>query len=435
MNYTAPEPDQDVYHNLQWLMFLRVVFTTLLLGSSIVFQLRTSPSPMALPLLILYGLIATIFLLSFLYVFLLKRIKRKRLFAFVQISIDTLVVSLIIFVTGGLASIFSFLYLLVVIYGSLFFFRRGSLVTAAFCSIQYGVLVDLEYFGFLTPLGVGEGLTAANYQGIEVFYKILITMAACFTVALLSSLLSEREKETQRELAAIQEHVKRVEKLAAMGELAAGIAHEIKNPLASLSGAAQLLLDDLEVQPEHFKLMQIIHRETDRLSLLINDFLMFARPPAGQTEPIELESALRETLTLFAKDSDSLARISIREDFLPNTWIEFDPTHLRQIMWNLLLNAAEAIETKGEIGIKMFLAKNRKVGIEVNDSGCGIPANRLPSIFDPFYTSKPNGTGLGLSIVHNILDSYESRLDVESRKDVGTRFRFILNRIDPPRQV
>ncbi len=414
-------------------MFLRVVFTTLLLGSSIAFQLRTSPSPMALPLLILYGLIATIFLVSFLYVFLLKRIKRKRLFAFVQISIDTLVVSLIIFVTGGFASIFSFLYLLVVIYGSLFFFRRGSLVTAGLCSIQYGVLVDLEYFGFLTPFGVGESLTAANYQGIEVFYKILITMAACFIVALLSSLLSEREKETQRELAAIQEHVKRVGKLAAMGELAAGIAHEIKNPLASLSGATQLLLDDLEVQPEHFKLMQIIHRETDRLSLLINDFLIFARPPAGQTEPIELESVLRETLTLFTKDSACLAKISIREDFLPDIWIEFDPTHLRQIMWNLLLNAAEAIETKGEIGIKMFFAKNRKVGIEVNDNGCGIPAHRLPSIFNPFYTSKSNGTGLGLSIVHNILDSYESRLDVESRQDFGTRFTFILSRIDPPR--
>ena len=421
-------------------MFLRVVFTTLLLGSSIVFQLRTSPSPMALPLLILYGLIATIFLLSFLYVFLLKRIRRKRLFAFVQISVDTLVVSLIIFVTGGFASIFSFLYLLVVIYGSLFFFRRGSLVTAGLCSIQYGVLVDLEYFGFLTPFGVflppwggGAGLTAANYQGIEVFYKIVITMAACFTVAFLISLLSEREKETKRELAAIQEHVKRVEKLAAMGELAAGIAHEIKNPLASLSGATQLLLDDLEVQPEHFKLMQIIHRETDRLSLLINDFLIFARPPVGRTEPIELESVLRETLTLFAKDSACQARISIREDFLRDTWIEFDPTHLRQIMWNLLLNAAEAVEIKGEIGIKMFLAKNRKVGIEVSDNGCGIPAHRLPSIFNPFYTSKPNGTGLGLSIVHNILDSYESRLDVESREGVGTRFTFILNRIDPAR--
>jgi len=433
MNYTATEPDQDVYHNLQWLMFLRVVFTTLLLGSSIVFQLRTSPSPVALPLLILYGLIATIFLLSFLYVFLLKRIQRKRLFAFVQISIDTLMVSLIIFVTGGFSSIFSFLYLLVVIYGSLFFFRRGSLVTAAFCSIQYGVLVDLEYFGFLTPFGAGEGLTAANYQGIEVFYKILITMAACFTVALLSSMLSEREKETQRELAAIQQHVKRVEKLAAMGELAAGIAHEIKNPLASLSGATQLLLYDMEVQPEHFKLMQIIHRETDRLSLLINDFLMFARPPMGQNEPIELEGALKETLMLFAKDSACSARISIREDFLPGTWIDFDPTHLRQILWNLLLNAAEAIESKGEIGIKMFLVKHRKVGIEINDSGCGIPAQRLPSIFNPFYTSKPNGTGLGLSIVHNILDAYESRLDVESREGGGTRFTFILNRIDPPR--
>jgi len=432
MKYSSPESDRDLSHNLQWLMFLRVVFTTLLLGSSIVFQLRTSPSPMALPLLILYGLIATIFLLSFIYVFLLKRIRRIRTFAFIQIGIDTLVVSLIIFVTGGFASIFSFLYLLVVIYGSLFFFRRGSLMTAGLCSIQYGIMIDLEYFRILTPYGVVESLTAANYPGIVVFYKILIIIAACFIVSLLSSILSERERETKRELATIQEHVKRVDKLASMGELAAGIAHEIKNPLASLSGATQLLLDDLEAQPEHRKLMQIIRREADRLSLLINDFLMFARTPAGQTEPLELESVLKETLTLFVKDSAGLARISIREDFTPDTWVAFDPYHLRQIMWNLLINAAEAIEDKGEIGVKMFWTKNRRVGIEVSDNGCGIPADRLSSIFNPFFTSKPNGTGLGLSIVHSILDSYESRLDVQSRESVGTRFSFALNRIDPP---
>lgn len=413
-------------------MFLRVVFTTLLLGSSVVFQLRTTPSALAPSLLILYGLIAGIFLLSFIYALMLKRLKRERLFAFVQISIDTVVVSLIIFVTGSFSSIFSFLYLLIVIYASMFFFRRGSFVVAALCSIQYGLMIDLEYYGFLKPFGMEESLLASNYQEAQVLYKVLITMAACFTVALLSSFLSEQERKTKKELVAMEEHVKRVEKMAAMGELAAGMAHEIKNPLASLAGAIQLLQEDLAYQSEQHRLMQIVRREAERLTLLINDFLLFARPHARRLEHIEVHKFLTETKTLFLQDNASAAKVAIREEYLPQVWIEMDPDHLRQILWNLLLNAVEAVETKGCIVIKMRLIAQRGVAILIVDDGCGISADMITSIFDPFYTTKSNGTGLGLSIVHNILEAYGSRLDVESREGIGTTFTFKLQRIPPP---
>ena len=432
MKLTATKPQSEIPYKLQWLMFLRVVFTTLLLGSSVVFQLRTTPSALAPSLLILYGLIAGIFLLSFIYALMLKRLKRERLFAFVQISIDTVVVSLIIFVTGSFSSIFSFLYLLIVIYASMFFFRRGSFVVAALCSIQYGLMIDLEYYGFLKPFGMEESLLASNYQEAQVLYKVLITMAACFTVALLSSFLSEQERKTKKELVAMEEHVKRVEKMAAMGELAAGMAHEIKNPLASLAGAIQLLQEDLAYQSEQHRLMQIVRREAERLTLLINDFLLFARPHARRLEHIEVHKFLTETKTLFLQDNASAAKVAIREEYLPQVWIEMDPDHLRQILWNLLLNAVEAVETKGCIVIKMRLIAQRGVAILIVDDGCGISADMITSIFDPFYTTKSNGTGLGLSIVHNILEAYGSRLDVESREGIGTTFTFKLQRIPPP---
>jgi len=429
------KPEGDFYNKLQWLMFSRVVFTSLLLGSTVVLQLEESASPLATPLLMLYGLIAGIFLLSFTYALILNYIKRLFLFAFIQIGIDTLVVSLIIYVTGSYSSIFSFLYLVVIIYSSILLFRKGSMIIAAISSIQYGIMLDLEYYGVLNPLDVAApGFAAADYAGSHVFYKIMITMVACFAVAILSSFLSEEERRTRKELAAMEDHVKRVEKLAAVGEMAAGLAHEIKNPLASLTGSVQLLREDLDCEPQHERLMQIVLREADRLSSLVNNFLLFARPPVGKSEAIELDKVLSEVVELFDKDPRRGRDIAVTKTSLPDIWIRMDPAHLRQVLWNLLLNATEAIAGSGCIQIRSSVVKNRYACIEISDTGCGMTRETLQSIFDPFFTTKQGGTGLGLSIVHSILESYNSFLEVQSKIDEGTTFILKLRRIDPPKK-
>lgn len=434
MKNSSIRPESDFEHNLKWLMFFRMLFTSLLLGSTIIIQLGQTPSPLALPLLFLYGLIAVIFLLSFVYSLIFRRIKKKRfLFAYTQISIDTFFVTMIIFVTGGFSSVFSLLYLVVIIYSSMLIFKKGSIIMAAFCSIQYGIMVDLEYYGIVKPFVMDEALAASNYDGSQVLYKIVITMAACFAVAFLSSLLSEQAQKTKKELLAMENHVKRVEKMAAIGEMAAGLAHEIKNPLASLAGSIQMLREDIKYDPDHDKLMQIILREAKRLTSLVSDFLLFAKPQAGKVEVIDLAKALTETVEFFEKDSNRIKHISINKDFIPDIWIEMDPAHLHQILWNLLLNAASAIENQGVIDISMRPLKNNIAVIRISDNGCGISKEIINSIFDPFFTTKPRGTGLGLSIVHSILKSYDSRLDVESEVNRGTTFIFKFKSIEPPR--
>ncbi len=432
MSSAAKYPERDFTRRLKWIMFFRVLFTTLLLGSTIVFQLRRSPSFLAEPLLFIYSLTIGIYVLSFVYSILLRRVKSKQLLAYVQIIIDTVVVTLIIYVTGGLSSIFSFLYLVVIIYSSMLIFRRGSMIMAALCSIQYGILVGFEYYGTLTPFMVDDSISGPAQTWNFALFKIMITMVACFLVAILSSLLWEQERRSKKDLMAMQEHVKRVEKMAAAGEMAAGLAHEIKNPLASLTGAIQMLQEDIPYGSDHYKLMQIVLREADRLSSLVNDFLLFARPPMGKIEPIPLDTALSETLDLFEKDSNGRDRISIIRDLIKNTWVEMDLSHLRQILWNLLLNAAESIKGSGRIEIKMIPPMNRFIGIQISDSGCGIAREMLESIYDPFFTSKPNGTGLGLSIVHRILESYDGWIEVESEIDRGSTFTIKLKQINPP---
>jgi len=414
-------------------MFSRVLFTSLLLGSTIILQLSESPSPLAPPLLLLYGLIAGIFLLSFAYALVLRSGKREIFFTYIQISVDTVIVSLIIYVTGCFSSIFSFLYLVVIIYSSMLLFRKGSMIMASFCSIQYGFIIDLEYYGILKPfVWTGANLTAADYAGSHVLYKIFITMVACFAVAFLSSLLSEQERKTKRELVAMEDHVKRVDKLAAVGEMAAGLAHEIKNPLASLTGSIQLLKEDIRYNAEHDRLMQIVLREADRLSSLVSSFLLFARPPAGKPEPIELERAVTETVELFERDTKGARDITITKEMVSGLWVQIDAAHLRQILWNLFLNAAEAIEGAGHINIKLYPVKNRFANIEISDDGCGMTKMTIQSIFDPFFTTKQGGTGLGLSIVHTILESYNSWLEVDSKTNLGTTVTINFKRINPP---
>jgi two-component system sensor histidine kinase PilS (NtrC family) len=422
----------ELKKKLKWLMLFRVFFSTLLLGSSIIMQLGESPPPLDSPLIFLYGIIVAIFFLSVFYAFGLYHIKRHLVFAYVQILIDTTVVTAILFVTGSFSSIFSFLYLVVIIYSSILLPVRGTIVIAAVCSIQFGIMVDLEYYGVIYPFGTYDGLLASVYPGSQVFYKILITMIACFAVAFLSSFLSEEVRKTRRELQAMEDHVKRVEKMASIGEMAAGMAHEIKNPLASLTGSIQLLSEEIRYDADHERLMRIILREADRLSSLVNNFLLYARPPAGIVEAIEIDKVLTDTVELLKKDAATNGRITITSKIQSAIWISIDPVHLRQIFWNLLLNAAEAIDGDGVIDVEMYASKNRHVFARITDDGCGMTPEELKSIFDPFFTTKPAGTGLGLSIVHRIFEAYDAWLNVDSEAGKGTTITLQFKQIEPP---
>jgi two-component system, NtrC family, sensor histidine kinase HydH len=429
-------PDRELYQKLKWVMFFRVLFYTLLLGSATILQLGKTSPPLTRSLLLLYALIAVIFILSFFYSLILPRIRRLKLFAYGQIAIDTGAVTFIVFLTGSFVSLFSFLYLVVIIYASMLLYRRGSMVMAVLCSIQYGLLIDLEYYGLIQPAAMEKGLAITDFTPGEVLYKIVAMMAGCFAVAFFSGLLSEQTRRTKKELAVMESHVKRVEKMAAVGEMAAGLAHEIKNPLASLRGSIQMLKDTLASDDDTKTLMGIILREADRLNSLVGDFLMFARPPAGNRSVIDVRKTLSEIVALFDADRGE-GRLAIETDIPEEIWVEMDPSHLRQILWNLLLNAAEAIEAlgreDGRIRISAHSGRSRHAVLRIKDNGGGIPPDLMKTIFDPFVTTKPRGTGLGLSVVHRLVESYDSWLDVESEPGRGAAFILTLKKADDAR--
>lgn len=414
--------EQDLYRKLWWLILFRAVFAAVMLGSAVVVAIRPDMDLRLVggPIRSIIFIALAVLVLSAAYAVALNALNRYILFAYFQVCVDTLLITLIIFVTGGFSSIFSFLYLVVIVYATMVIYQRGGMVTATLCSIQYGVMVDLEYYGLIRPFGDDVHFLITNYDWPYVIYKLLFTIAACYAVAFLSGFLSEQERSAKRDLWAMEDQVKRMEQLAAVGEMAAGLAHEIKNPLASLTGSIQMLKENLSCDPDQERLMQIVIREAGRLSTLVTDFLMFARPGPAKAEVIRLDKAISDIVALFASHQDYRSRIEMKLDLAGGLYVNMDPEHFRQVLWNLLNNAAEAIESKGRILVRLFRCRKNHACIEITDNGCGIGEETMASVFDPFFSTKARGTGLGLSIVQQVVGACGGLVNVESSPGKGT---------------
>ena len=226
----------------------------------------------------------------------------------------------------------------------------------------------------------------------------------------------------------MEAEVKRIEKLALVGELAAGIAHEIRNPLASMSGSLQMLEGEDQSESDRRRLLTIIGRELDRLNDMVDDFLRYARPHPGRPAPVDLSRLIENNLRMFQNQADLDGRIHIELDLQPGLIVYFDPHQLEQIMWNLLKNAVEAMPGGGTLYLTAGLDEEipDMAVLAVGDTGQGIEPGNLSRIFDPFFTTKGRGSGLGLSIVHRMLEGGGGRIEADSRSGRGTWFTILL---------
>jgi two-component system sensor histidine kinase PilS (NtrC family) len=216
----------------------------------------------------------------------------------------------------------------------------------------------------------------------------------------------------------LEERVKRSDRLAAVGQLASGMAHEIRNPLASISGSVQLLLEGSNVSEEDRHLMRIVLREADRLSSLLSDFLLYARPGSPKIAAVDVSSVLDE-LALLAAGDPRFVGIEIRRAYPPGVSMSLDRQQLYQAMLNLVINGAEAMPDGGVLTIGLGPGERE---IFVEDSGPGIPENIRNRIFNPFFTTKEHGTGLGLATVHAIVEAHGGSISVAAGSRGGARF-------------
>jgi two-component system sensor histidine kinase PilS (NtrC family) len=242
----------------------------------------------------------------------------------------------------------------------------------------------------------------------------------------LGRIVTMQDVTTLREL---EQFAKQADRQSAIAQLAAGIAHEIRNPLASMSGSIQLLQSELQLSPVHAHLMDIVVRETDRLNNLINDFLTYARPPQKRDQYADLRDVLEELLGVLVHDPLCQDRIAFQTHLPSSLFCTFDADQFRQLFWNLLINAVQAMEDGAgtlTVNARHSLRHPGFIEVDVQDTGCGIDKEDLKSIFDPFFTTKENGTGLGLTIAYRIIENHGGKIFVDSVVGSGTTFHVLI---------
>jgi two-component system sensor histidine kinase PilS (NtrC family) len=535
----------DLRKNIEWLMFFRVLLISVLLGASVVFRYTERGSYMGHELLYLYFLIGITYFLTAVYIVLIRKIKNLKAFAFIQIAGDVLIVTGLVFLTGGIDSIFAFLYIPSIIGASIILYRPGGFVIASLSGILYGVMIDLEFYGIIRPYTYIE---RTSYNESYVFYNIFINIAAFYLIAFLAGYLAEQLRRTGQELIEkeidyeelkllnndivqniqtglitinnrgrvisfnrqaeditektleevylkpvesiipgilsemsagevignpddlnrwtkefissksqkkfvlgfsfspltntkeqvigkiilfqditrikeMEEEIKRSDRLATLGTLAANLAHEIRNPLASMSGSIQLLKSELSLDGQNKNLMEIVLQEIVRLNHLITDFLLYAKPTELKKERIDIRDVINETIAVFKNTPKGANKIAIETSFFGDTVINGDFMQLKQVFWNILINSSESMNNGGVIRVTTdggVASHESGLVVRIKDSGRGIDEAMIPKVFEPFFSTRDGGTGLGLATVKKIVEIHDGTIDILSELNKGT---------------
>ncbi|MHB8769676.1 MAG: two-component system sensor histidine kinase NtrB [Syntrophales bacterium] len=538
---------------VRWLMLARVVIITFILGLAAFGEFMRMEPLSAISASLLFMTILVAYIFSILFLILLKHLSPVSLNIYIQSICDIALVTAMVYATGGIGSIYSVFYPLIIIYSVLFLGRRGGLIIASTAGIFYGVFADLEFYGVIYPL---FSVPIRDYQQNAgyVFTRIITHILSFYLIAILASFVVEQERRTRtllaekqtafdkldllhrsiiesvdtgiltvnlrgqikslnraaaditglsflavenkkfsdifpdcpafeeqeirngnrsvartrfemqflaggkqlllggsvsplrdpsgerigniiifQDLTAINEMKESLEKsrrLAFIGEMAASLAHEIRNPLASISGSIQMLKRDLVQGDTNARLMQIILRGKDQLESFLKDFLLIARPAPGIREPLDLREMIREVIESLRCIPDWNEELDV-ELVLGDAplLIRANRTEVRQIIWNLVLNAVQAMPEGGKVRIE---AENVEyegcdgTEVTIGDTGCGIKDQDQQRIFEPFYTTRDTGTGLGLTVVNRIVEVYRGRIRLHSEPGAGTEFRIWL---------
>ncbi|HEX6791988.1 MAG TPA: ATP-binding protein [Candidatus Krumholzibacteria bacterium] len=224
----------------------------------------------------------------------------------------------------------------------------------------------------------------------------------------------------------MRERVRKADRLAAVGELSAGIAHELRNPLASISGSIEMLYHELALDGENKRLMELIMRESDRLDRIISDFLEFARLRTPRRVPAALCRCIEDVVTLVRKNAEKSEGITIRtacDPSLPDVWM--DDEQMRQVFMNLAVNACEAMESGGVLEIQAGRGDGGTVRVSFKDEGPGIESEGLERMFEPFFTTKDGGTGLGLAMANKIVTAHGGSIQYRNAER-GAEFTIVL---------
>lgn len=315
-------------------------------------------------------------------------------------------------------NVFQRLYYLPIVYAAVYFGWRGGLLGSSVAALLYIPHILMAWHHM-------PDYAANQYAEIILFFLVGTT----------TGILADRERKRRQELQATTEQLskvyrelqdsfeqlKRADRLSAIGELSASLAHEIRNPLGSIEGAAQILEQPQTTEDMRREFLGVIRKECHRLSRLLSNLLDFARPRQPEFQPVDVCPVVDSVVALLAHTAQQ-SGIQLRKHLPPSLPdVEADSEQLKQVILNLTINAIQAMPDGGKIAISAA-EKNAGIVIAVVDQGVGIPAEKVEKVFDPFFTTKDSGTGLGLSVAHQIIMQHGGVITAERNPDRGMTF-------------
>jgi signal transduction histidine kinase len=338
-------------------------------------------------------------------------------------------VTLVHYLVGGaragmLHSILGHLYIVPIIMGAYWFGMKGGV----FVSIASTVLYSPHLFFHWTDPFLDV------YNFVEIFLFLLIggvtgvlsqmerNQRMRYEQALVRLDDSHRKLKEQTDvLFQTEEQLRRADRLSALGELSASMAHEIRNPLGSIKGAVEILKDDYQEDEAKYEFIQILLKETDRLNRIVQEFLGFARPKQPELQKADMNEAIESVLNLTTQEARK-AGVKVEKRLDPAIGRRsLDVGLLKQAFLNLVLNAIQAMPDGGILTVESGI-KDSTIAVTISDTGIGIPEENRKKLFTPFFTTKKNGTGLGLAITYRIIENHHGSIDVVSGPGKGTRF-------------
>lgn len=411
--------ESPLERRLTWLTGLRLLVLTIFLVFTSIFYLRghSITSYSSLSSLLTVG---TAYFLAAVYASLLRVRRALTAVARVQLVTDQLTWTAMVYISGGATSGATSLYGLTCLSGAILLGTEGGLVAALSGAGAYITLCGAFALRLIAP-PPDQPIGVYTTKWADMGFPLFVNLLALCVVTLLASYLAERLRVTGGHLEEATARAEQAERLAALGRLAAGLAHEIRNPLGAIAGSIELLRTGGTLGEDDQKLCEIVEREAARLNDLVGDMLDLSRPRPPAPTTVDLAAVARDLVTLAAKSGRG-ADVCVRYEGPASAPVLADAAHLRQVVWNLMRNAIQASAPGDEVTVRTRDGAGGERLLEVSDHGPGLTREARARLFDAFFTTRGHGMGIGLAVVKRIVDDHGFEVEVES-DGTGTTFR------------
>lgn len=406
-----------------WLILLRLIIVTALVVSAVVIQYSTSAF---LPVLFYYLIIFAYFL-SLIYILVYYWGKHQTLHVYLQIIFDLLLITAFVYFSGGLRGSFYFLYIFEIIAASIVLSKRAAYLTAAFSGVFFGVLVNGMHLGYIRYPGSDQ---PPELSPGSVVNNIVISWSVFFLVAFLMNYMTERLQRTAEKLRLAERELDIKKRLAIAGEFSAHLAHEIRNPLAVISGSVQVLRRDVALDKEHKDLMDGIVEQSERVSHSIEQFLNLVSPGKHTFSDVDLGAIVDETLVLLEQSGELSDKFRVEGNFKISKVSYFgNSNQFKQMFWNLIRNSIKTMPEGGTITIDFEQNPKNGIQLRISDTGNGMGIEERRCLVESFQAGCESGKAIGMVVVHRIIDDYNGRIAAHFESDKGTEVIITLPRL------